>query len=109
MAQVVKRVSEIEQHSSCPPNTEFQNDKTFREPEYGPSPSGTSHLQYMELHFSEFKLKISQGDSFYILKDGNIIIIKNFVTKNKNIVIIGNGYLEKLTNHVLLQNGCSRS
>lgn len=95
LAQVVKRLYEIEKHSSHLLNIKLKNFKTFREHECGPLPNGTSHPQYMELHFSEFKLKTSQPDNCCILKNGNIIIIKNFVTKIKNVIIIGNRYLDK--------------
>lgn len=48
--------------------------------------------QFGKVVFKQFILKINEPDNCCSLKNGNVIVIRNFVINNKGFFIIGNKY-----------------
>lgn len=95
LAQIVKRIIEIEK---CEMEKENIDDmpsvySTAREHNLGPLLDDTQCPQYMELHFANLSLKISEPNNCCLLNDGSIVSIQNFATKSNQIVLIGYRYL----------------
>uniref|UniRef100_A0A1Y1MBE4 DUF4218 domain-containing protein n=1 Tax=Photinus pyralis TaxID=7054 RepID=A0A1Y1MBE4_PHOPY len=51
--------------------------------------------QYKQIQFQNYTLKLSMGDNCCCLNDGNVICIKNFVSKDDELFIIGFKYMER--------------
>jgi len=51
--------------------------------------------QWEKIVFCNFTLKIKEPDNCCSLNNGDIVLIKNIATDNKNIIIIGNKYKSK--------------
>lgn len=98
LAQVVKRISEINRHQQINNKVIIEGDKNFepkRQHDKGPLIYNTTFPQFEQLIWNKFTLKIFEPDNCYTSINGNIITIQNFATMNDKIVIIGYKYLEK--------------
>lgn len=93
LAQIVKRLVEIEGNSSKSPGQSHKGIKAFYTHYRGPLLYETSSPQYMQLNFENFILKTLKPDNCVRLTDGNIACIENFATQNNQIVCIGFKYL----------------
>lgn len=58
----------------------------------GPLINSHNCNQFSKVVFKQFILKIYEPDNCCRLKDGNIIVIRNFVVNNEGSVVIGNKY-----------------
>lgn len=92
LEQIVCRISE---KNYCI-NSNFKvrcNEPQFLNPHFnGPLINFHNCNQFGKVVFKQFILKINEPDNCCSLKDGNIILIRNFVVNNEGLFVIGKKY-----------------
>ncbi|XP_077277432.1 uncharacterized protein LOC143905729 [Temnothorax americanus] len=95
LQQIVNRIYEENFAELSEENNLNVKPKLFNKHDNGPLNQFLCNSQWEKIVFSNFTLKIKDPNNCCSLNNGDIVLIKNIASNNKNIVIIGNKYNSK--------------
>lgn len=98
LQQIIRRKEEIDNFESQPSLSENISYPVFKKRHVGGIILNQGYLendQFSEVLFQDFKLSIMAPDNCCSVKDGSVVIIKNFIKIGSDLFIVGTEYQSK--------------